>query len=270
MNEQEVKELFIHAAVVDSRLPDTGRPARLKAQSLPYFHTQLEKGGWIPADYINGIPIPGKSVWERKRIKKAAGDQLEFDDRGRLDEEGERFWAGLSTGLQSEDVSIWEKANDLIRLVSRERNRRCLWAYAMAQAKALNVSSVDANGDFTRKRISFSKWCTTVEGVHRNYGKVCAETAISEISAKLSSNGTQPNENTRNCTLRLSPEIVDIRDKMDASASKEYNTFTTEGWVVRDRNKALQRFDEKLIYVDMSDLRNKRRRKRYSDKSKAA
>ncbi|MDT6940715.1 hypothetical protein RI570_11210 [Brucella pseudogrignonensis] len=270
MNEQEVRALFIHAAFVDNRLPETGRPARLKAQALPYFHTQQEKAGWIPADYVNGEPIPGKTAQERRRLKRLANDKLEFNDRGRLGEEADRFWSGRSTRLQAEDLSIWEKANDLIRLVTRERNRRCLWAYAMSQAKALKVSSVNASGELRWLRMSFSKWCATVEGVHRNYGKVCADTAIVEISGKLASNGAQPNEKARNCTLRLTPEIGDIRDKMEASASRDYNTFTTDGWAVKDRKVALQRFDEKLIYVDMSDLRNRRRRKQYLDKAKAA
>jgi hypothetical protein len=266
MTEFEVTELFIHAAIVDSRLPDIGRPARLKAQALPYFHTQAEKKDWIPADYVHGEPIENKDDAYRLRLKEQAEDQLEFNDGGRHELERKRFWAGLSTRLQAEDISIWEKANELIRLVSRERNRRCLWAYAMAQAKVLKV----ATGEHKHKRLSFSKWCATVERVHRNYGKVCAETAIAEISGKLARKGLQPNENAQTCTLRLTPEISDIRDKMEASASRDYNTFTSEGWVVKDRERALQRFDEKLIYVDMSYLRNRRRRKQYSDKPKAA
>ncbi|MCK4207183.1 hypothetical protein J3U99_20655 [Brucella pituitosa] len=266
MTEIQVTELFIHAAIVDSRLPDIGRPARLKAQALPYFHTQAEKKDWIPADYVHGEPIRGKSVHERLRLKRIADDKLELDDGGRPEMERERFWAGLSTRLQAEDISIWERANELIRLVSRERNRRCLWAYAMAQAKVLKV----ATGEHKHKRLSFSKWCATIEDIHRNYGKVCAGTAIAEISGKLASKGLQPNEKARNCTLRLTPEISDIRDKMEASASRDYNTFTTDGWVVKDRERALQRFDEKLIYVDMADLRNRRRRKQYSNKAKAA
>lgn len=80
----------------------------------------------------------------------------------------------------------------------------------------------------------------------------------------------QPNEKAKNCTLRLTPEIGDIRDNMEASASRNYNTFTTDRWAVKDRKAALPRFGEKLIYADMSDLRNQRKRKQYSAKPKVA
>ncbi|MFS2324322.1 hypothetical protein U2P60_02660 [Brucella sp. H1_1004] len=51
----------------------------------------------------------------------------------------------------------------------------------MSQAKALKVSSVNASGELRWLRISFSKWCAMLDGVHRNYGKVSADMAIAEI-----------------------------------------------------------------------------------------
>ena len=46
MTHEEIAELFIHAAEVDRRLPDTARPARLKAQALPYVHDHVDQAGW--------------------------------------------------------------------------------------------------------------------------------------------------------------------------------------------------------------------------------
>jgi len=133
MTREEIAELFIHAAEVDRRLPNTARPARLKAQALPYVHDHVDQAGW--------------------------GGQ-------RYEEERQAFWEARSTRLQVKDVTDWERANDLIVHVSRERDRRCLWAHSKSKVGGM----------------SFSKWCRDVEHIHRNYGKECSDRAIHQIS----------------------------------------------------------------------------------------
>jgi len=101
MTREEIIELFIRAAETDRRLPDTARPARLKAQSLPYHHDKADMNGW--------------------------GSE-------RLEEERAAFWEERSTRLKTSDVSDWEKANSLIILVDDESERRCLWHWAIGKA----------------------------------------------------------------------------------------------------------------------------------------
>lgn len=139
MTYEEVKELFILAAEVDRRLPDTARPAKLKAQALPYVHDHVDQAGW--------------------------GGQ-------RYEEERQAFWDARSTRLQVSDVTAWERANDLIIHVTRERDRRCLWAYAKSKAGGK----------------PFSKWCRTEENIHRNYACECKDRAIYQISECLGRN----------------------------------------------------------------------------------
>ncbi|CDM57509.1 MULTISPECIES: hypothetical protein [Rhizobium] len=128
MTHDEIAELFIHAAEVDRRLPNTARPARLNAQALPYVHDHVDQAGW-------------------------AGQRYE--------EERQAFWDARSIRLQVKDVTDWERANDLIVHVQRERDRRCLWSWAKSKAGGM----------------SFSKWCRSVEHIHRNYGKECCDRA---------------------------------------------------------------------------------------------
>lgn len=101
MNEGEIQELFIRAAEVNRRLPDTARPAKLKAQSLHYVHTFAEMNGWDEEE------------------KHAAN------------------WAWLdpkNAKVTTKDVGIWEAAMEVMKLVSDPKKRRALWAWATAEA----------------------------------------------------------------------------------------------------------------------------------------
>lgn len=101
MTDAEIAELFIRAAEVDRRLPDTARPARLKAMSLPYVHTRQEMNEW--------------------------GTE-------RLEEWRAEFWSEYANRIPASSVSEWERAMDLMALVEDESQRRCLWAWARAKA----------------------------------------------------------------------------------------------------------------------------------------
>lgn len=287
MNEFEVRELFILGALIDSRLPDRDRPARLKSQSLPFVHSFQDVRGWEPSDMSGGMPITKKnrkgedveiSELARIQIKNATGDKLEYGDRGRRDLEAQNFWDG--DRITPRQVTEWERCNELIRLVTRERHRRCLWAWAQGQAKVLRIAEhvivgVNAQPNFKRKvamspaaetrfkRISFSAWCHDIEDIHRNYGKTCADHAIAEITAKLASNALQPNEKGKNCTLQDGAKIRDIRDRLQDQATVKRRDFANMGgWIVRDESKALLRFDEELMHVDLDAQMRKDRRER--------
>ncbi|GGB00370.1 hypothetical protein GCM10011491_30690 [Brucella endophytica] len=93
-----ISELFIRAAEVDHRLPDTASPKTLKAQNLPYVHDQADQNGW--------------------------GEE-------RYQEERESFFRSR---LSHEQVSEWELCNTLILFIEDETRRRCLWHWAIAQA----------------------------------------------------------------------------------------------------------------------------------------
>lgn len=292
MTEGEILDLFIRAAEIDHRLPNAPKPPRLKAQSLPFIHSREERSGWEPADFSNGSVITRKdhlgndmpiSEAQRRLLKRQMNDRLEYGDSGRLDIQAKAFWNGKR--LTTEDVGEWELAMELMRHVSRERNRRCLWAYAKSRAKVLIVEVDELFViapketdkvtrrpyqvvDTVRQKISFSKWCVEVEDIHRNYGKTCADHAIAEIALKAFGNVLFPNENVGKRTLQNGPDFGHIPATMDNSASD--SRMTVDGWCVRDANKALRKFDSEIIHVPLTDLRNARRRQREARKREAA
>lgn len=166
MTHEEIAELFIRGAEVDRRLSNTARPARLKAMALPYFHTDKDVQGW------------GGERYEEERLA---------------------FWEARSTRLQTSDVSDWELCNDLIIHVGRERDRRCLWAWAGSKAGMM----------------PFSKWCKTVEDIHRNYGIECKDRAIYQICEYFLRNASIDVMNERKGTLQEEPEISHIPVNID-------------------------------------------------------
>ncbi|MCZ4500971.1 MAG: hypothetical protein JWQ74_3526 [Marmoricola sp.] len=101
MTAEEITELFIRAAETDRRLPNTARPARLKAQALPYVYDYKDMAGW--------------------------GSE-------RLEEERQSFWDARSTRLRTADIADWERCNELIILIDDESQRRCLWHWSIAKA----------------------------------------------------------------------------------------------------------------------------------------
>lgn len=101
MTREEIIDLFIRAAETDRRLPDTARPARLKAQALPYVHSAADQAGWGGERYA---------------------------------EERDSFWDSRSTRLRTADVTDWERCNDLIIFAANESERRCLWHWSIGKA----------------------------------------------------------------------------------------------------------------------------------------
>lgn len=101
MTEDQIKELFIKAAEVDKRLPQTAKPARLKAMALPYVHDQADQTGW------------GGQRYEEERLD---------------------FWDAKTLRLSRNEIGIWEAAMETIKLVPSEQHRRALWAWARSEA----------------------------------------------------------------------------------------------------------------------------------------
>lgn len=101
MTEAEIEELFIRAAEVERKLPNTARPARLKAMNMGYLHSFEEM-----------------IYWPEEELKAAN-------------------WAWLdpkNLKVTTKDVGIWEVAMEVIKLVPDPKKRRALWAWAKAEA----------------------------------------------------------------------------------------------------------------------------------------
>lgn len=101
MTESQIIELFIRAAEVERKLPNTARPATLKAMNLGYMHTFADMNGWDQAE-----KHAANWAWlEPKNLKVTTGD-----------------------------VGIWEVAMEVVKLIPCEKKRRALWAWAKAEA----------------------------------------------------------------------------------------------------------------------------------------
>lgn len=174
MTPNEIEELFIAAALTDRRLPSSGeRPARLKAQAIPYFHSQIDVTGW------------GAERYQEERAD---------------------FLSSRTTRLKKEDVSRWELCNELMTFVVRERDRRCLWAWSAAEALTLRATPKGGTDD---RRMSFSRWCQDVERVHRNTGTRRKDAAVSCIAAIFLRNTLEDIRALQNTMLQDTPKIMD-------------------------------------------------------------
>ena len=100
MNRDEIQELFILAADVDRRLPDTARPKHPRSIDYGYVHDLADKNGW--------------------------GDvRLEEDERDK--------WEALKARVPAAEMTAYEKALSLIATCPREADRRALWAWAKSK-----------------------------------------------------------------------------------------------------------------------------------------
>ncbi|OCJ12485.1 hypothetical protein A6U86_05540 [Rhizobium sp. AC27/96] len=219
MTRDQIEELFIQAAETDHRLPDTARPARLKAQAIQYYHSQADVNGW---------------------------------GAERFAEERADFLSHKTTRLRTSDVTKWELANALIVLVSKSRDRHCLWHWAIAKAGGK----------------SFSKWCREgfrdVSGNHirfsRNYALERKNRAILEITLALDCKPLQHNENGRSASLQHMGEMSD----KDVILADDVPTY----WRAPDARPMACDFDRGLQNFEWADLQNERRRQRDAERRK--
>jgi hypothetical protein len=245
MNKTEIANLFIKAAFIDSRLPITARPARLKGQSIGFFHSEQD-------------------IKDRRATGIRRGKEREFllagDDP--LNEWRVEFWASLEDRISRNDVRLWELANELVTLVADEDNRRALWAWAASkvgaleadqyktrQTKKFGVLSIHRR---TGKDVSFKAWCRA-EGIHEMTGSRRKDRAIDIIEQYLVRGGSQNAQSGNFGVLPVGPVLEHISDNVAANAPEHIGpTFE------RDRETVFAKED---AIFDWRSYRNERRRR---------
>jgi hypothetical protein len=239
MNFLEVEELFIEAAAIDRRLPINVRPARLKSMSLPFVHTFEDRLGWEPADMAAGEVIRDSrgrvlTVAMRKKLKKVLDDKLDFDDKGRRAIEAELFWQNAR--VTPEEVSIWERANELILLVANVNHRRALLNWAIAKAGGR----------------PFANWCRR-EGLLPETGRWRKNEASKAIvSAHSCVDDVSTHQNIDLSTLSNEPKISD----------KDVIIGQSRSWMAEGSRPLICDFDAGLKEYAWADRENERRRQR--------
>lgn len=101
MNHDQIIELFVRAAQVDRKLPDTARPSRDKAINYGYIHDTADINGWSAED-------------------KHANNWAWLDPKNLRN--------------STNDMGIWEAALDVMKLVPCVKKRRALWAWSISEA----------------------------------------------------------------------------------------------------------------------------------------
>jgi hypothetical protein len=204
MTADEIHELFIAAAEIDRRLPNTARPAQIKSMSMPYVFDWMDKLGW--------------------------GSE-------RLDEERKEFWDNLSNRLNPNDVTLWERASELIRTVGNQGQRRAL----------LHWSAAKAGGR------PFAQWCRKVEKIHEETGRRRKDRAVlSIISAQSCVSGASTHELDFAALLPNEPETPHIEVIIGQSRS----------WMAEGSRPLICAFDAGLKEYAWADRENERRRQR--------
>lgn len=203
MTPEQIEELFISAAETEARLPAAGeRPAALRAQAFPYFHSQIDVNGW---------------------------------GAERFQEERADFLSLKTTRLRRAEIARWELCNELIKLVTSVRRRRCLWAWAMAEAGTLRAPKI-IDGEMIMKRASFSRWCRDVENTHRNWGAECKNRAIEEISLTFARNTLSDMQKSGICTLQEEPKTGDKTSNIEER--REFIWMTPDAFTAREDPEA--------------------------------
>ncbi|WGG61850.1 hypothetical protein [Brucella intermedia] len=210
MTPLEIAELFIRGAEVDRRLPQTAKPKQLKAQSLGYVHSWAEMREW--------------------------GDERHKEHRA------EMF---AKTKLTTQDVSEWERCNQLILSVKDDMRRRCLWAWANAQAGGT----------------PFGKWCTK-QGFTRETGRKRKNRAILEIFGEIARINGQNYKNGLEGVLHVCHENGHIQVTIGDHADSEK--------VLTWRDDFSLTHGETEPDFSWADARNERRRQKYAERRKAA
>jgi hypothetical protein len=215
MTADEITELFITAAEIDRRIPNTARPAQMKSMSLPFIHTFADMNGW--------------------------GSE-------RHDDERRDFWENVARRLNPNDVTLWERASDLIRLVENESQRRCLLHWSMAKAGGR----------------PFSQWCRKVEHIHEETGRRRKDRAVVAIVAHDNCvTGQSKHELDFAALLPVGPEISDISVNIEESR-REFK------WAADGSRPLACDIDRDLHEFSWAEEQNARRRQREAKRRKEA
>ncbi len=213
MTADEITELFIEAALIDRSIPNTSRPAQLKSMSLPYVADMADKNGW--------------------------GSE-------RLEEERREFWDNVAKRLNPNDVTLWERASDLIRRVPDQSQRRCLLHWSMAKAGGR----------------PFSQWCRKVERIHEETGRRRKDRALVAILTHDNCvNGGHKHELDFAALLPVGPEISHLPVIIN-EPRREFK------WAAEGSRTLICDIDRDLQEFSWAEEQNARRRAR--EKRKAA
>lgn len=216
MNKAEIADLFIKAAWIDGRLPINASPKRLKGSWVPFVHTEEDVKSRIKT---------GISFGEFR-------EQLHADDNP-FEEWVQKWWDEESQRLKPDDLATWERANELIVLVSDEGNRRALWAWARAKIGTLTAHQTKTRTASakmkkqalklhkrTKRNVSFAAWCKS-EGIHEMTGTRRKDRAIAVIEQQLVRGSSSNNETADFGVLPVGPVFEHISDMIGAGSVSE-------------------------------------------------
>lgn len=120
MTSEEVIEIFLQAAEVNRKLPDTGRPAKLKGMNHGYIHDTADVNGWSSED---------KHAMNWKWLEPE------------------------NLRLTTNDVGIWQAAMEIMKLCPHEEKRRALWAWSDGKVGGRSFASWCCNVEGISKQL---------------------------------------------------------------------------------------------------------------------
>lgn len=254
MNKAEIANLFIKAAIIDSRLPINARPSRLK-------------GSWVGNSRLTENDM--RKWFVREQTDEGKSKLHKGDDP--VKDWWLQFWDGDNADASRKDYRMWELANALIKLVADQDNRRALWAWAMSKAGTLDadtylVRQTEKFGKLkvykrTGRDVSFKAWCRS-EGIHEMTGSRRKDRAIAVLEQYLV-RGSSPNVETGDLgVLPVGPVFEHISDNIAADVPEHIGP-TFEG----DRDTV---FAKEAALFDWQEYRNERRRRQREARKRQA
>ena len=238
MNIREIQDRLIGAETTIRELKEARvGPAPLRAQQLPYVHTDSDMREW----------------GHRRGDRRSTNPK---DDACRLRPEDDEahsifraeFWAQFDTGPSPSDISEANQILEWVMLVDDAAERRSLRAWVLAMAGG-------------RK---FARWCRNVEHIHVMTGRRRKNRAVEKILAKLSGKPHLHDENREIRVLPVAGEIRDVSDTLTGDAGGRETGLNS--WAADDAfGPVIPGFAE----CGWAARRNARRRQREARKRKA-
>lgn len=192
MNIREIQDRLIGAETVMRELSE-GRvgPAPLRAQQLPYVHSESDMRNW----------------GHRRGDKRSADPKAEACRLRKEDEEAysifrQEFWEQFDPGPTPEDVSVANQVKEWIMLVDDDGERRALQAWVRAMAGGR----------------SFARWCKNIEHIAVMTGRRRKNRAVVKILAQLSGKRDLHDENREIRVLPVAHEISDVSGTLTSDA----------------------------------------------------
>jgi len=234
MTPSDIAERLIRAAEIEQIGGRVG-PAPLRAQQLPYVHSEDDMRNW------------GHRRGERRsRALRVDACRLRPEDADAHALYRREFWEKLS--VTARDVSEAEEAWGWYALVEDEEERAALAAWVRCMAD--------------HKRLYFKDWCADY-GIHPETGRRRKDRAIACIALELNRRALQHNENPDLGVLPDTPENEHI-DANIASRVREQDGITA--WAADDAFTSF--FADRPADFSWVAKRNERRRQREARKRK--